>query len=109
MSKVVTDVSEDAAAEDSFSDIWIVGEKKVGQAIEGGCEDKEEGGWHHQAEFVHGEVVVDAVEEEVECQGNAVIGEKSDESVRYGRWTEALKDDRNQEIRTRQDGKEIYA
>ena len=77
MREVVADVAEDAAAEDGGGDVPVPVEDCVGELVEGGGEDDEEGGGHDEAELVHGEVVVDAVEEEVCGEADAVVGEVS--------------------------------
>lgn len=45
--KVVTDIAEDAAAEDCLCDVWVPVKEGVREAVEGGCEDQEEGWRHH--------------------------------------------------------------
>ena len=79
MGQIVADVAEDAAAEDRNRDVPVPVEDEVGEAVEGRGEHDEEGGRHDEAEFVHGEVVVDAVEEEVQGYANAIVREISDE------------------------------
>lgn len=74
MRQVVADVAEDAAAVDRDGDVPVPVEDEVGEAVEGRGEHDEEGGGHDEAEFVHGEVVVDAVEEEMQGYANAVVG-----------------------------------
>lgn len=43
------------------------------EMVEGVGEDEEEGRGHDEAVAAHGEIVVDAVEEEVEGDGDAVV------------------------------------
>ena len=45
----------------------------MGELVKRCCKGDEKGGWHNEAVFVHWEVVVDAVEEEVGCDSNAII------------------------------------
>ena len=71
---VVADVSEDATAVYCYSSIPVVEEDGVGQLPEGCGEDEEEGGGHDKTQAVHGEVVVDSVEQEVCRDRHAVVG-----------------------------------
>ena len=79
MGQIVANVAEDAAAVDRDRDVPVPVEDEVGEAVEGCGEHDEEGGRHDEAEFVHGEVVVDAVEEEVQGDTNAIVREIPDE------------------------------
>ena len=45
----------------------------MGELVKRCCKGDEKGGWHNKAVLVHWEVVVDAVEEEVGCDSNAII------------------------------------
>lgn len=65
MRAVVADVSEDAAREDRDGGIPVVPEDSMGQLVEGGGQDQEQTGWHHQTVPVHRKVMVNAVQEKV--------------------------------------------
>ena len=73
MRDVVANVAEDAAAEDGRGGEPVPVENRVGELVEGHGEGDEERGRHDEAEFVHGEVVVDAVEEEMGRDSDAVV------------------------------------
>ena len=66
MRAVVADVAEYTTAEDGDGGVPVIPEDGVCELVEGGGKGDEEGGRHDESVFVHGEVVVDAVEEEVE-------------------------------------------
>jgi hypothetical protein len=51
----------------------VVGDDGMRELPERSSEDKEKGWWHDEAVPVHGEVVVDAMEKEVQGYGNAVV------------------------------------
>lgn len=71
--RVVPDVEEERAGNDGVRDER--GEDGVGEFREGRLEGDEEGRGHDEAKAVHGDVVVDAVEEEVGGEGDAVVRE----------------------------------
>jgi hypothetical protein len=73
VSQVIADVAKVAASKDSDSDEPVVIEKGVGKLPEGYRKCHEKGGRHNKAVFVHGEVVVDAMEEKMHRKSNAVI------------------------------------
>ena len=77
MCQIVADVSEDTATEGGDGCVPIVEEDCVGEPVEGGCQGEEEGRGHDEAVSVHGEVVVNAVEDEVGCDAHAIVGEIS--------------------------------
>ena len=82
--EVVADVAEDATAVDGDGGVPVVEEDGVRELPEGDGEDDEEGGWHDEAEAVHGQVVVHAVEEEVQGYEDAVVGEVAGGCVSRG-------------------------
>lgn len=71
---VVKGVAEDTAAEGSRGGVPVEEEDGVGKLPEGSSQDDEEGGRHDKAVLVHGQVVVDAVKEEMGSNADAVIG-----------------------------------
>ena len=75
MGLVVTNVSEDPTAEDGSGGEPIPEEDGVGEFEERDGEDEEEGWWHDEAVLIHWQEVVDAVEEEVCCDSDTVVGE----------------------------------
>lgn len=72
---VVEGVAKDTAAEGSRGGVPVVKQDGVGELPEGSGQDHEEGGWHDEAVLVHGQIVVDAVEEEVGSDADAVVRE----------------------------------
>lgn len=74
MRHVVARVAEYATGEHGRGDVPIPKEDKVREVPERVSEDGKEGGWHDQTIFVHGQVMVDAVEGEVECDAHTIIG-----------------------------------
>lgn len=75
--QVVEDVAEDTSAVDSSRGVPRVGEEGVSKEPEGSGENNEERGRHDETVLVHGKVVVDAMQEEVEGDENPIIGEVS--------------------------------
>ena len=73
MGQIVANIAEYPSAEDCYCSVPIVEENGVGEFVESCCEGDEKGRWHDEAVSVHGEVVVDAVEEEVGCDADPVI------------------------------------
>lgn len=73
MGQIVTDVAENSSTEYSYGCVPIIEEYRMGELVKRGCEDDEESGWHDQAVFVHGKVVVYAMKEEVGRDSNTVV------------------------------------
>ena len=73
MGQVIADVAKDASTKYSYCCIPIVEKHCVGELVKGCCKGDEKSGWHNKAVLVHWKVVVDAVEEEVGCDSNAII------------------------------------
>lgn len=71
--QIVADITQDSTAVNGGGSIPIPKDDGVRKLPPGGCEDGEECGGHDEAEAVHGEIVVDAVEEEVRGDHEAVI------------------------------------
>ena len=75
MRQVVADVAEDATAVDGRRGVPVVEEDGMGELPERCSEDEEECRWHDESETVHGEIVVDAVKEEVQRERHAIVRE----------------------------------
>ena len=73
MSQVIANVAEDTTAEDCRSGVPAVEEDSVGQFPERNRENDEQCWRHHESELVHWEIVVDAVEEEVERDEHTIV------------------------------------
>lgn len=74
MGQIVADVAEDAAAEHHDCHIPVVEEDSMRELIEWCCKDDEKRGRHDKSVAVHGEIMVDAMEEEVEGQEDRTVG-----------------------------------
>lgn len=70
---VVAHISEETAREDGRGNVPVEEEEEVGQLPEGGAEDEEECRGHHEAVFVHGEVVMDTVKDKVKSNSHAIV------------------------------------
>jgi hypothetical protein len=77
MCQIIADIPEYPATEDSGCDGPIPKEYGMRQFPEWHCEDKKEGWWHDQSELIHGKVVVDTMQEKMQCKRNTVFREKS--------------------------------
>lgn len=75
VSKIVADVAEDATTVDSSSGMPAVGKDSMGKIPEGGCKHHEESGRHDQSILIHGQVMVNTMEQEVQSDANTVVGE----------------------------------
>lgn len=75
MRAVVANVAENTTAVDGDGGVPVVKEDGVGEFPERRGEDQEQSRRHDEAQAVHGEVVVDAMEEEVQGDGGAVVGQ----------------------------------
>jgi hypothetical protein len=72
---VVAYVSEDAAAVRYHSRMIVPKDDAVRDLPEWSRQDDEECGRHDKPVFIHGEIVVNAVEQEMRCDGEAVVGQ----------------------------------
>lgn len=73
MGQVIADVAKDPSTEHSYCCVPIVEEYSMCELVERCCKGDEEGGGHDEAILVHREVVVDAVEEKMGCDTDAII------------------------------------
>ena len=73
MGQVIADVAKDASTEYSYCCVPIVEKNCMGELVKRCRKGDEKGGWHHKAVLVHWEVMVDAVEEKVSRDSNAII------------------------------------
>lgn len=71
---VVADVAEQTAAEAGGPRVPVVEEDGVGEGPEGRAEDAEQGRGHDEAVLVHGKVVVNPVEQEMQRNSYSVVG-----------------------------------
>lgn len=81
MGQVVADVAEDAATVGSHRSMPVPEDQAVGELPERSSKDDEESGRHDQAILVHGQVVMNAMEEEVQRDAHSVIGKIAVQSV----------------------------
>lgn len=72
---VIAHVPEDTAAEDGLRGEEVVEEDRVREVPERRREGEEQRRRHDEPQPVHGQIVVDAVQEEVRCQRDSVVRE----------------------------------
>lgn len=72
--QVIADVAKNSATKYSYCSVPIVEENCMCELVERCCESNKEGRWHNEPVFVHWEIMVDAVKEEVCCDANSIIG-----------------------------------
>lgn len=84
---VVARVAEDTTTKDGSGHTPVPVEHRVREIPERSSEYKEEGWWHDQAVLVHGQVVVNAVEQEVGCYANSVVWQVARDKVSVKRRT----------------------
>lgn len=65
MSQVIADITKDTATVDSGRGIPVVGENGVCEVPKWSSKQHEHGGRHNKSVLIHGQVVVDAVKQEV--------------------------------------------
>jgi hypothetical protein len=81
MGQVVANVTENATAEHGCRCTPAVREQVMCELPERECQDDEHGRRHDEAISVHGQVVVDAMEQEMGCDANAIIGQPAVHSL----------------------------
>lgn len=74
VSQVIADVAKYSTTKYSRRSIPVVKEDCMCELVERSRESDEEGRRHDKTVSVHGEVVVDAMEEEVCCYADSVVG-----------------------------------
>ena len=74
MGHVIQRVTKHTTGVCSCCRIPVVEEDSVCKLPEGCCQRGKQCGWHDESVLVHGEVVVNAVEEEMKGEGDAVVG-----------------------------------
>lgn len=74
VSQIVANVAENSATKDLHCREPIVEKYGMCQLPEWGGEYDEQRGWHDQSIFIHREIVVNAVKQEVKGQANAIVG-----------------------------------
>ena len=75
MCHIVQGVSEDTTGVSCRGGIPVPKDDCMCKLPERCCQCDEEGGRHYESVLVHGEVVVNTVEEEVECDADTVVWE----------------------------------
>lgn len=73
VSQIITDVAEDTTTEHLDSCKPVVEEDGMGQFPERSCQNHKQCRGHDKSIAVHGQVVVNSVEEEVQAQTNSVV------------------------------------
>ena len=74
---VIANISEDTTAVCQHSRMPVIKEHSVRQLPERECEDDKQGWWHHKAIFIHGKVVMDAVQKEMQSDTNPIVRKES--------------------------------
>lgn len=77
MGHVITDISKDTTTVRQHTGIPVVVEDRMRQLPKWSSKNDEQGRGHHKSIFVHGQVVMDAMQEEVQGDTNSVVREKS--------------------------------
>jgi hypothetical protein len=75
VSQIIADVAKDTSTEHLNSREPVVEEDGMGELPERSCQNHKQCWGHDQSIAVHGQVVVNAVEEEVKGQTNSVVRE----------------------------------
>lgn len=83
VSHVIADVSEDTATVHQQCCVPVVEEDSMGQLPEGCCQDHKQCRRHDKAVPVHREVVMNAVEQEVKAEADAVVRKPPGTSVSH--------------------------
>jgi len=75
MRQIVANVAKYTTTVHCNSSIPIIEENGMSKFPEWSRDDYEHGWWHDEAIFVHGKVMVNAMEKEMECNADTVIRE----------------------------------
>lgn len=75
MCQIVADVAKDTTAVDSSRDRPVVEEEELGKVPEGGGEDYKQSRWHDEAVFVHRQVMVNPMQQEVQGDAHSIVRE----------------------------------
>lgn len=76
VSHVIANVAEHAATVYRQGRIPVVGKDSMGQFPERCSQDNEEGRGHHKSVFVHGQIMMDSVQQEMQSKSNSIIGKE---------------------------------
>lgn len=73
MGQVVADISENTTTKHGRCNSFIPVKEGMCKLVKRYREGEEQGWWHDQSELVHWEIMMDAVEKEVEGQSGSII------------------------------------
>ena len=62
MGQIIADIPKNTATENSSCRMPIPIDDCMSKLVERGCQDHEESRWHHQAQLVHGQIVMDTMQ-----------------------------------------------
>ena len=74
---VIANIPEDTTAVCQHSGMPVEEDYSVRKFPERECEDDKQGWWHHKSIFIHGKVVMDSVQKEVQGDTNSVVRKES--------------------------------
>ena len=77
MCHVIANISEDTTAVCQHSGMPVEKDYRVRELPEWECEDDKQGRRHHKSIFIHGEVVMDSVQKEVQSDTNSIVRKES--------------------------------
>ena len=80
---VVADISEDTTAVRQHTGIPVVVEDRMRQLPERSSKKNKQSRWHHKSILIHGQVVMDAVQEEMQDDANSIVRKKPSEILEY--------------------------
>lgn len=75
MGQIIADVAKDTTTEHLYGRKPVVEEDGMGELPERSCQDHKQCWGHDQSITIHGQVVVNAVEEEVQGQTDSIVRE----------------------------------
>lgn len=75
MGQVIADIAKDTAAVNQQRRMPVVKENSMGQLPERRCQHDEQSRGHHEPIPVHRQIMVNAVEKEVEAESNPIVRE----------------------------------
>lgn len=73
MSHVIANIPEDTTAVCQHSGMPVPKDYSVRKLPERNCEDDKQGRWHHKSIFIHGKVMMDSVQKEVQSDTNSIV------------------------------------
>ena len=75
MGQIIADIPKDTAAENSSCRMPIPIDDCMSKLVERRSQDHEESRWHHQAQLVHRQIVMDAMQQKVSSYTDTIVRE----------------------------------